>query len=70
MTTRVITLKGRTRSALEQAAARTCEHATTEGCDRVLVVYDADTARVFVEASSPEADAGHGRPPGHPRRRT
>ncbi len=70
MATRVHTITGRTRAALEQAATKTREHATTtEGCERVLVVYQANTAQVFVE-SNPRAVGPRGRSPEQARRRT
>jgi hypothetical protein len=69
MATRVHTITGRTRAALEQAATKKREHATTEGCDRVLVVYQANTARVFVESHS-KAVGPRGRSSEQARRRT
>jgi hypothetical protein len=47
-------VRGASKAAIEAAAAKECAHQTADpDCERVLVVYGAQGAKVYVESTPP-----------------
>ncbi|MBL8914194.1 MAG: hypothetical protein JNM17_26050 [Archangium sp.] len=47
-------MRGASKAAVEAAAAKECAHQTADpDCERVLVVYDASGANIYVESTPP-----------------